>query len=96
MSDDFTDSAQSKQIDQQEHNHDAGAKRVIQRVQGTDGEWVNGPAPFLDAAYDDVEFTNPDGNGNYQTLTFNNGGTPVRTLTMSFDGSSNVTSIVRT
>ena len=38
----FTDSAQSKQIDQQEHNEDAGAKRVVLRAQDpSDGEFYN-------------------------------------------------------
>jgi len=38
----FTDSAQSKQIDQQEHNSDAGSKRVLLRGQDpTTGFWVN-------------------------------------------------------
>lgn len=38
----FTDSAESKQIDQQEHNHDAGAKRVVVRAQDPDsGNFVN-------------------------------------------------------
>lgn len=38
----FTDSAQSKQIDQQEHNSDAQAKRVVLRAQDpVTGEFVN-------------------------------------------------------
>lgn len=38
----FTDSAQSKQIDQREHNNDASAKRVVVRYLNTDdGEWYN-------------------------------------------------------
>jgi hypothetical protein len=38
----FTDSAQSKQIDQHEHNTDAAAKRVILRGQDIiDGEFYN-------------------------------------------------------
>jgi len=38
----FTDSAQSKQINQQEHNHAAGAKRVVIRAQEPNtGDFVN-------------------------------------------------------
>jgi len=39
---DFIEDAQSKQIDQQEHNHDAGAKRSVIRAQDPNtGAWVN-------------------------------------------------------
>lgn len=50
---DFTDSAQSKQIDQQEHNSDAQAKRVVLRGQDpTTAEFVNiGAAPAGDGTY---------------------------------------------
>lgn len=38
----FTDSAQSKQIDQREHNNDASAKRTVLRAQDpVSGAWVN-------------------------------------------------------
>jgi len=38
----FTDSAHSRQIDQVEHNNDAGARRVVLRAQdATTGDWVN-------------------------------------------------------
>ncbi len=38
----FTDSAESKQIDQREHNEDASAKRVALRAQDPlTGSWVN-------------------------------------------------------
>lgn len=39
----FTDSAQSKQIDQREHNNDASAKRVVQYYQDGGGDWVQSP-----------------------------------------------------
>lgn len=54
------------------------------------------PTPLIDQAYDSINMTNADGNGNYQTLTFKSAGTTVRTLTLAFDGSNNVTSIART
>jgi hypothetical protein len=50
------------------------------------------------AAYDYVVMTNADGNGNYQTMTYKSGGsggTIVRTLSYTYDGSNNVTSITR-
>lgn len=59
------------------------------------GKAVQSPAPFIDKNYDDIAFTNPDGGGNYQTITFSSAGSAVRTLTLSFDGSNNVTHIAR-
>ena len=55
--------------------------------------------PFIDKAYDYVGMSNPDSNGNYQTIVFKvggSGGTTAVTLTLTFDGNSNVTSITRT
>lgn len=55
--------------------------------------------PLIDKAYDYVGMSNPDGNGNYQTIVFKSGGsggTTMRTLTLSYDANSNVTSITRT
>lgn len=56
------------------------------------------PAPLIDTAWDYLGFTNPDGNGNYQTWVFRNGGsggTTVRTLDVTWDANNNVTSITR-
>ena len=48
---------------------------------------------------DYLGFTNADGNGNYQTLTFKSGGsggsTPA-TLALTFDASNKITSITKT
>ena len=74
------------------------AKKVASYGFGAAGTWSRLPAPFIDVAYDYVGFSNPDANNNYQTLTFKtggSGGTTVRTLTLSFDGTNNVTSIAR-
>lgn len=62
---------------------------------GTDDNWARIPTPFIDASYDSVAFSNPDGNGNYQTIVFSANSVTVRTLTLTFDSNSNVMSIVR-
>ena len=80
-----------------EHDNNASAKRTIPLGYGG-GSFTKLPTPLLDMAYDYIGFSNPDGNGNYQTLSFNtggSGGTTVRTLTLAFDGSNNVTAITR-
>lgn len=74
------------------------AKKVAIYSFGTDGAWHRQPTGFVDTAYDYVGFSSPDANGNYQTIVFNtggSGGTTQRTLTLAYDGSSNVTSITR-
>lgn len=63
------------------------------------GAAAQSPIPLIDRAYDYVGMTSADGNGNYQIFTYKVGGasgTTVRTLTYTYDGSSNVTSITRT
>lgn len=48
----FTDSAQSKQIDQHEHSIDASAKKVILKQQDlADGNWYN-LSDVIDERYD--------------------------------------------
>jgi hypothetical protein len=73
------------------------AKRVANY--GFDGaNWQRTPTGLVDVAYDYLGFSNADSNGNYQTLSFKSGGSggsTQRTLTLAFDGSSNVTSITR-
>lgn len=73
------------------------AKRVATYTfNGTD--WSRTNTPFIDMSYDYVGFSNPDGNDNYQTIVFNTGGSggiTQRTLNLTYDGSSNVTSIAR-
>lgn len=72
------------------------AKRVANYGFGTDSNWARTPLPLIDVPYDATTFSNPDANGNYQTIIFSSQGNTVRTLTLAFDGSSNVTSIART
>ena len=81
-------------INRAEHDQNASAKRVLPYGwTGTGTQRI--PTPFIDMAYDSTTFTNPDVNGNYQTITFKLSGTTVRTLTLAFDASNNVTSIAR-
>ena len=53
-------------------------------------------AGFIPYAYDRITFSNPDANGNYQTGTIKKSGTTLGTLTITYDGSSNITDIYRT
>lgn len=60
---------------------------------------ITGGMGLITSAYDYVAMTNADGGGNYQTITYKTGGSggiTVATLTMTFDGANNVTSITRT
>jgi hypothetical protein len=70
------------------------AKRVANYLWGGT-EWSRAPLPFITASYDDVELTNPDANSNYQTMTFKSAGNTVQTVSLTYDGSSNIISIVR-
>ena len=74
------------------------AKRVAEYGFNTSNQWARFPLPLIDKPWDYVGFTNADGNGNYQTWTFKtggSGGTTVRTLSVTYDASSNITSIGR-
>lgn len=78
------------------------AYNVLAVMQLVEDETTNtlkrAPAPLLDKSYDYIGFTNADANGNYQTITFKSGGSSgiaVRTLNLTYDGNSNVTSIER-
>lgn len=75
------------------------AKRVVEYGWGgLADKWKRRPLPLIDEPYDYVGFANADANGNYQTLTFKiggSGGSAVRTLALTYDGNSNVTSIAR-
>lgn len=56
------------------------------------------PLAFMDKAFDYIGFSNADTNGNYQTWLFKTGGssgTTVRTLSVTYDASSKITSIAR-
>lgn len=87
--------ANREHIAPQKTGDNIAAKRVA--TYGYDGinGWQRTPTPFIMSAYDDVEFTNPDANGNYQTISFIRSGVTNQTLALLFDGNSNVTSIIR-
>lgn len=96
---------QQPSIDASEHlgaanGENIEAKRVAQYVwDNALGQWKRHVAPLIDGSFDYVGFTNVDGNGNYQTVTFKSGGSggsTVRTLALTYDGNNNVTSIART
>lgn len=57
--------------------------------------WQRVPLPLIDLPYDATAFSNPDASGNYQTIIFSASGSTVRTLSLTFDANSNVTSIAR-
>lgn len=71
-------------------------KKVANYSSGSDGSWARTPLPLVDRPFDTVDFSNPDGNDNYQTIQFLSNSSVTRTLTLAFDGTSNVTSITRT
>lgn len=87
--------------DNEEHISDANglnAKKVAAHGINTLGTLLPVPVPLIDEPFDYVGFSNPDVNDNYQTMQFRQGGaagTVVRTLSLTYDGSSNLTSIAR-
>lgn len=95
----ITEIENQEHISPQKTGDNVAAKKVVPYGFGTGNTWGRVPLPLIDFAYDYVSFTNPDANDNYQILTFytgGSGGTIVRTLTLTYDASSNITSIART
>lgn len=86
----FTDSAQSKQIDQREHNEDASAKRVVSYYQDGSGNWVQvgvSLVPNVDYDYIDVQQTS----STVDTFVFKtggSGGTTVQTVVLTYTDST--------
>jgi hypothetical protein len=71
------------------------AKRVA--GYGFDGtNWQRMPTPLVDGAYDDIVFGAYDSFGMPSSISFKKSGSTVRTLTLTGDGSGNVTEIART
>ena len=56
----------------------------------------SGAIGLLPFEFDDIQFSNPDGNGNYQTAVVENNGSTVATLTLSYDADSKLTGVTRT
>lgn len=63
---------------------------------GTSGGSSATATGLLPFPFDDIQFSNADGNGNYQTGIVKNGGATVATLSLTYDGNSNITGITRT
>lgn len=82
-----------------ENGESINAKKVVPYGIGTDLTMRRVPIPLIDGPWDYLSETNPDTNGNYQTITFLNGGsggTTVRTLSLTYDANGNVTTLART
>lgn len=90
---------QNATVEQEEHRSigSVNAKAVVPYFfNGTN--LIPSPTALIDVAFDYIGFSNADGNGNYQTWVFKTGGasgTTVRTLSVTYDGSSNITSLAR-
>lgn len=54
-----------------------------------------GAVGLMPFEFDDLEFSNPDANGNYQTGTVRLASTDIATLTLTYDASNNLTRITR-
>jgi hypothetical protein len=65
------------------------------KVTNSDGSAVGGFG-ILPIKYDDQVMSNPDGNNNYQTITYKQSGVTVATLALTYDAFSNVTRVQRT
>lgn len=94
----LVDLAISEHIGFDDTGDNISAKRVASY--GWDGSnWqrnVLQPLPLIDKSIDDIVLSNADANGNYQTIALKSSGSTVRTLSLTFDGSNNVTRITRT
>lgn len=90
--------ANREHIAPQKTGDNIAAKRVVPYAFDENGNWQRVPLPYVDMAFDYIGFSNPDANDNYQTIIFNvggSGGTTQRTLNLTYDANSNVTSVAR-
>lgn len=72
------------------------AKRVAPyQWAGPTDKWKRPISPLVNETHDSIDFSNPDGNGNYQTATYELDGSTVLVLNFTYDGNNNVTSIAR-
>lgn len=91
----------SQEINNREHiapaktGDNIAAKKVASYGFNSASAWGRTPLPFVDFAYDDIVFGTYDSFGNPATITFNANGSPVRTLTLTADGSGNITEVAR-
>lgn len=82
-----------------ENGESVNAKKVVTYGVGTDLGSHRVPVPLIDGPWDYLSASNPDSNGNYQTIAFLNGGSGgslVRSLALTYDNSGNITSLART
>lgn len=63
------------------------------KVVNPDGSDVRSPSIFRE--YDDIEFSDADANGNYQTIVFKSNNNTWNTLALTFDANNKVTNITR-
>lgn len=87
-------------IDLEEHRSIGGvnAKAVVPYGYAGGTALTPLPPPLVDVAYDYISMSNADPNGNYRTFQFKTGGSSgstQRTLSLTYDVNSNVTSITR-
>jgi hypothetical protein len=66
--------------------------RLLVHATGGSSSGATGLLPF---EFDDIQFSNADVNGNYQTAVVKNDALTVATLTLSYDGSSKLTGVTR-
>lgn len=96
MNDNVTDPS----ITRAEHvEENVQAKRVISYGMNSQNLAARMPVPLFDIPFDYISWSSPDGNGNYQTITLKqggSGGTTVRTIALTYDVNSNITSLTRT
>ncbi len=84
----------SEHISPEATGDNIGAKRAADyRWDGTN--WQRSIFGIFTLPYDELDWSNPDGNGNYQTITSLLSTSTQQTLTLTYDGSNNITSIKR-
>lgn len=57
--------------------------------------WNRSLSRLFTIAYDELDWSNPDANGNYQTITSKLATVTKQSLTLTYDASNNITSIKR-
>lgn len=97
----FPNSAQSKQINQREHNADASAKRVsLRSFNASTGNWDNTSLSMGKIVYEQYDYISLTPDSSRPTSVVyklgGSGGTTVATLTIAYDGSTNnITSVTK-
>ena len=87
--------ANREHIAPQKTGDNIAAKKVASySFDGTN--WVRTLSGLFNKPYDEIAFSNPDANGNYQTMTSKLSGSTANVFTVTYDASSNLTDIVRT